>query len=139
MRTEITPDNLEDFKKRFGIFHDAVIHSIEYGIFSHKNPKIVTVKVGTRDLQFQSPDNWINVTFQVEPVVELIVRQARNYTLGVIFGLSIEFFDQEVYLDFKRGSEKPTGPEDYERDPLGSHLLIVGKKLFWSTEPYQER
>lgn len=139
MRTEITPDNLEDFKKRFGIFHDAVIHSVEYGIFSHKKPETVAIKVGTRDLQLQPSNNWINVTFYVDSVIELILQKSRNYAHGIIFSLSIEFFDQEVYVDFFGKLEKPQSPEAYKKGPTGPHLLIVGKKLFWSTEPYQER
>ena len=34
MKKEVTPKNLAEIKERFGTFHDAVIHSFHYDLFS---------------------------------------------------------------------------------------------------------
>jgi hypothetical protein len=143
MRTELTPENLEAFRERFDTFHDAVIHNIQYEIFSSRRrsemPEVVTITVGMRDWQIESEEKWINLIFYVEAIEEMVLRKSRNYENAIIFSMSIEFFDGEVYLDFFRGPYKPTGPADYKKGSTGTQLLVIGKRCFWSVEPYQAR
>jgi hypothetical protein len=141
MKTELTPENLEAFRERFGTFHDGVIHSVKYDIFrsGREIPEIVTIIVGLRDWQIKSEKKWINLTFQVEHIEELVLQKLRHYGHGVIFRLTIAFFDGEVYLDFFPFTEKPTSPADFPKSSGGSRLLVIGKHCYWSVEPYQAR
>jgi hypothetical protein len=143
MKTELTAENLDAFRERFGTFHDAVIHSVEYGLFSNQlspqKPTIVTITVGMRDWQIKSENKWINLTFYVEQVQEMILQKSRNYALGIIFNLSLAFFEDEIYLDFYPSTMKPISPEDFRESSIGSMLLVIGKRCFWSVEDYQER
>lgn len=105
----------------------------------NQKPQIVTITIGMRDWQIKSENKWINLIFYVEQVEEMILQKSRNYTLGIIFNLSLAFFEGEIYLDFYPITMEPTSPEDFRESSIGSLLLVIGKRCFWSVEAYQER
>ena len=66
MQEHLTLENLQDFQKRFGTFHDGVIHDVKFDLFSKSEPINVQITVGTRDFKNDNNTQWINVTFVIK-------------------------------------------------------------------------
>lgn len=139
MRKELSPTTIAEFEQRFGTFHDAVIHKVEFELFSRSEPYTVKITVGTQDLTLDPPDHWINLTFEIIGATKFILEKGRRYNVSIIFHLNIDFFDDEIYLDFFPFTEDPTSPDDYWNiEGRGTSIFtIAGKRCYWQESPYK--
>lgn len=139
MNMELTPETLDEFRERFGTLHDAVIHQVEYEIFVPKPLRKLRVIVGARDWKTPTKDNWINLTFEIEGVSNVIIKSSWNHSIAVIFETHIGFFDGEIFLDFFPASLDPSNPDKYMEISKERHvyLVVVGKKCLLHTSPYK--
>jgi hypothetical protein len=142
MRNELLPENLDNFRERFASCGDGGIHQVEFELFStqrHINPYAATIVVGAQDLEQEGDNNWVNLTFEIVDITKMFLRKERDYDFSIIYDLQIEFFDDEIYLNFFPSIGRPTGPASFENEEGRKRFLIVGKKCFWSVSSYKER
>lgn len=142
IKNELLPENLAEFRYKYGSFHDAVIHHVHYDLFSHTEPEIIRVSVGTR--YRTSPEkiawtSWTNLTFEIEPVTRVVLKKDPNYFLGVVSRLGISFFDEKVHINFLHASDLDDLEFHDEKPEDKISLIAVGKRCFWWLSPYEQR
>lgn len=142
MKQELTIDTLQELQARFGTFHDAVIHSVEFNIFDSKigkdgrDERNINIVLGVKDINQQ----WFNLTFTIIQPTKYVLSKERRYSIGVVFNLNIDFFQDEVFLDFFPRNRKSVAPSDFEDnlDLNSVNFLVIGKKGYWHISEYQE-
>lgn len=143
MKQELLPENLADFRRRFGSFHDAVIHEVKVDLFSKTKPYNASVTIGTQDIQQPSKTGytWVNLTLDIENVSRLAIRRENSYIISIIFRLLIYFYEDKVFLDFTADKTDVTNSKDIDEgfSQTNAAFAIIGEKCFWYTSLYRER
>jgi hypothetical protein len=144
MQNELTYQSLGEFRKKFYALNDATIDHIHIDLSGSRQQRRIIVTITTRNIEeeikdqgesilsHQHPLIWINLTLTFEGILEMHIKQIRNYGLNVIDELSIDFFNGEIYVGLMSIKSSYT-PADYQ-DQLQSPILmnIISQKCFWS-------
>lgn len=136
---EITLASLQAFRDRFGTFHDDVIHSVHYNIFSKTQPCKIFVILGVRDLSVANSNNWINLNLEITGINNFLLNNPPNYYMGVILRLNIGIFDNKIHFNFFPFYMNADDIASYNPHPTpGPNLVIVADRCQWSISPYLE-
>lgn len=135
MTTELVPENLAEFRARFGSFHDAVIHDIYLHVLGRWPYMRITLE--TIDLNASFDNQWVNLTIEVREVTDLLVKKPWNYDIAVIFNLIVAIFDDQVHINFSPYWSDEDSKEGYQPSPHPeSDFIVIGKQCFWEVAPY---
>jgi hypothetical protein len=136
----LTLGSLSSFRQRFSTFHDSLLTKLECYPISRRSEQIL-VTVCARDWTIESTEQWVNITFDFQEVQQFIVKRMHNYSLGVIFSAGIDFYDDEIYVDFRSMSTEGAGKTHYNIERANKEstaFLVIAKKCYWWVEPYQK-
>lgn len=132
--TEIKNSNFSDFLARFYNLYDGIIRNVTIKFMSKQHKTTVTVICSVQDQEIVGDDSWINLTFNVINVIDLILLEGNITCVVLSTGINIGFFDEHIYLDFCPFTEEPEGIDDFRK----SRFLIVGGACFWQLSSYSE-
>lgn len=136
--TDLTTDSLQELVNRFGTFHDGIVDDIHFDLSNLSAPMKLNIRVIAHSQEY--PSGGANVTFEMSDIVWTIIRQPKDYDLGLILRLNIDIFDDEIYFDFY-GSRGTRSRESYEvrltSNSRGSMFAVACRRCLWSVTPYE--
>lgn len=142
MKLELTAQTYQNFKERFGVLHDAVIHGVSFEMFSNKTmEEFVIISVGTRDYSLRPTDDLVNLYLEIHSVVKYSLIRDRHTMVSMLYRLNVGFFGDDIIFNFDPVYMEPTTAEEFEKSVSSgdSSFVIVGRKCFWYTGPYKGR
>lgn len=138
MRIALTPETIHTFVTRYGSLHDAVIYQVTLSLFpnAHLTTPTCVLTMGAPIIEEtpRNPPAWGDFTLIMEEVTHYIIKQAPNYTSGVLRNVIIGFFHEHVYMDFVPDNETYTNADEFDEKLSASKsviCMIVGKRCFW--------
>jgi hypothetical protein len=142
-KNELLASNLADFRKRFGTFHDALIHHVQIDLYRTRLvlPYQITIVLGTEDLSLDK-DRRVNLTLEIVDIKKFALAKEQNYGFSVVNRLTMSFFGDEIYIDLFPALDKYTTLDDYHNRNKSFdsvNFFVVGKQCFWSISPYRDR
>jgi len=138
--TEISVQSVEEFLRRFGTpdcgnFHDAVVRRIEVRYTPGRPGISVSLEISVQDAESEASAGWVNVRFDVDGVVQFVLKEGPRTTCVVVFCLDVRFLDDgKVSLDFS-AVERSAGVTGEHAE---SDFLVVGERCYWALLPYAE-
>lgn len=129
-KTRLTQDNLDEIRRRFGRFHDALIHEICYKVAGVDERMQATIILAALDSDAQEYKDVI-VKFSITGITSFILRDPTNYTVRVIGRANIGIIDEKVYIDFFSFHTNPNDLASYDETPAHSTQFQIFAEDCW--------
>lgn len=127
---ELTTSNLDKFLERFSHCYDGLIRDVRINFPTKK----VSITCSVKDQNNQVDEGWVNLTLEIENMIELTVVERQSTCIVLSDGLQVGFFNDQVYLDLCPYTEEPDSIDDFKK----SDFLVVGERCSWSLAAYNE-
>ena len=128
---QLEESSLRQFLDRFNSFNDAVLRRLEHR-YSASGRRQATLTISTQDQQ--SDAGWSNVVIVIDNVGEITFREVKSTRQVLSDGLSIAWFDGDVWCDLSPYSSGPITVDDFRR----SDFYVSGGSVTWRTEHFCE-
>lgn len=125
-KVRLTKDNLTEFRRKFGNFHDALVYEVRYKMVEIGGPREAVLTMRTSDW---TAEEYVHI------FVRLTISQVRSFILvnpsdsfrQIITQAGVAVFDDGVYIDFAAINNNPDDPENYDETPGNSSpFQIIG-------------
>jgi len=134
---EVLPSNAKQFLERFQNLYDSVIRTVKISFGQVRDRRAtgvsrgVLVVLSAQDQTVAENDGWVNLSLEIEAVTEIVLVEGKTTSVVLSNGLSMGFFDGEIFLAFDAEAESI---DEFRT----SNFLVVGEKCTWATSSYQE-
>jgi hypothetical protein len=122
---------VREFLDRFNSFNDAVVRRVEFR-YGASGRRQATLTISTQDQR--SDVTRSNVVIVIDNVSESGFREGKSTRQVLSDGLTVAWFNGEVWCDLSPYAQEPTSVEDFRR----SDFYVAGEALTWRTAPYRE-
>jgi hypothetical protein len=137
----LAPEGLEELIRRFGTFHDALIRKAEFRFSSNLQTSVRfeldaiqlpwVLDPATKRYLF----DWKKVTIEIRALDAYRLELWKHYEGSIIFGLSIGWCGNLIYIDFDSDGEIH---EEIDRSWTDVSLrFAVGDELWWEVTDFE--
>ncbi len=128
---------INKFLERFHFFYDSVIRNVKISFINESVAANIEVIISVRDRDNETLENdrWVNVSIEIDEVVEFNFRESSKESYQVLSnGLHILEAESLLYFDFGFHIDAPNNFKEFKK----SNFYVVGKNLTWAVEDYQD-